>query len=199
MNRSLKTVGLLALWASLITVGGVGCDSQSHGDNPLDEASQDINAASDTAIKAKLQGILQGVEFISDSDNKYTVLEGEATRGKVLTEQIVREKLRLAVQQAHSIRRDIGPTTCLADTMDVDEAIQEGEHPDPNVVGPQSYIQLMLALKTMKSNLHSVVGFAFGVDGNGNQDDEGNVAIVYVGISKTSGKLIAILTEATWT
>lgn len=57
--------------------------------------------------------------------------------------------------------------------------------------------QLMIALKTMRAQLKSVSGYTFGTSGD--QDELGTVLYIYVGISKTTGKLIAIMTEAVYT
>ena len=59
--------------------------------------------------------------------------------------------------------------------------------------------QVGIALKVMRASLKSVVGFTFGTSESGDQDEFGTVLYVYVGISKTTGKLIAIMTEAVYT
>jgi hypothetical protein len=59
--------------------------------------------------------------------------------------------------------------------------------------------QVMIALKTMRAQLRSVVGYTFGTNESGDMDEVGTVLYVYVGISKTTGKLIAIMTEAVYT
>jgi hypothetical protein len=59
--------------------------------------------------------------------------------------------------------------------------------------------QLGIALKVMRSELRSVVGFTFGTNASGDEDDVGPVVFVYVGISKSSGKLVAITTQAVFT
>ncbi len=195
MNHSRRLGGILLFSSVFFAFAATGCASQEDESAPVEEASGAVKGMSDGALKAKLAGILNGVEFQSESDFGYTVLEGEKTSAKDLSEAIVREHLFEAVQQAHSAERDIWMMSTLADRLNIDEAIQKG-----GAAGASEHDkQLMIALKTMKSELRSVIGFAFGVNERGDQDDEGSVAIIYVGISKTTGKLIAIMTEAVWT
>ena len=72
-------------------------------------------------------------------------------------------------------------------------------HDDDNYTYARHDKQLGIALKVMRAQLKSVVGFTFGTNASGDQDEFGPVLYVYVGISKTTGKLIAIMTEAVYT
>lgn len=167
----------------------------------------DIVTASDSAIQGKLRGILKDVTFTSESDYGYQVIEGEtaADRSKRLSTAVVRQKLAAVVKAKSSDHRDILPTSCRAERLNVSSAIAEGESAqvpspdDDNYTYARHDKQLMIALKYMRQQLKGVVGYTFGTDASGNQDELGTVVFVYVGISKTTGKLIAIMTEAVWT
>jgi hypothetical protein len=160
----------------------------------------------DSAIEGKLKGILEGVSFTSESDFPYVVVEGAAVTGDPLTEALVRKNLREAVKANSSSKRDILPTRCRAETLNVNEAITTGDsakvpadHNDEDFSSAFHDRQLGIALKVMRSELKSVVGFEFGTNKSGDEDEVGPVVFVYVGISKTTGKLIAIMTEAVFT
>ena len=200
---SMLTATVLALSA------GTGCAQQEDAaaDNGSPAADvQDFTQQSDAAIAGKLNGILSGVTFTSESDYPYVVLEGEAVTEKRLTTKIVRQKLQAAVKAKSSDRRDILPAACRSRRLNVSTTIAEGDAAvvpsDPN---SDDYLyahhdkQLGIALKVMRSQLRSVNGYTFGTSESGDQDELGTVVYVYVGISKTTGKLIAIMTEAVYT
>ena len=194
-------VGSLSVCVGL---GAVGCAGGSQQNETSEDATQDINRASDEAIKLKLQTILEEVEFHSEGSFPYRVLHGDVTaKGSPLTEAVVRQKLKAEVIRTSSSQRDISAASCLSSKNSVDGVIRAGEEAQRATSGggePDDYqihdIQLMLALKAMKSQLSSVVSFSFGESSSGDQDDVGPVVIVYVGISKTTGKLIGIMTES---
>jgi hypothetical protein len=162
--------------------------------------------ATDAAIQGKLRGIIKDVTFMSEGDFPYVVFEGDAVTEKRLSTKLVREKLQAAVKANSSGHRDILPASCRAVRLDVGEAIATGNaaevpanRDDDNFTAELHDKQLMIALKTMRSQLRGVVGFTFGTNASGDQDEVGTVLFVYVGISKTTGKLIAIMTEAVFT
>jgi hypothetical protein len=193
-------------FACLVSTLAVGCAAPEESSDPSAAESQDLTQLSDAALQGKLKGILTDVTFMSESDYPYVVLEGDAVTEKRLSTKLVRQKLRAAVKAASSAQRDIADPTCRARRADVSKAIAEGEAAQvPADKNAEDYStarhdkQLMIALKTMRSQLRSVVGFTFGENESGDQDDKGTVHFVYVGISKTSGKLIAIMTEAVFT
>jgi hypothetical protein len=198
----LISAGVLAL-----ALGTTGCAAQDEGadQNEAVAAGELRTQLSDAALQGKLRGILSDVTFISEGDYPYVVIEGDAVTENRLTTKLVREKLAAVVQANSGDRRDIKPSSCRAERLSVSEAIAMGdaaEVPDRDADG---YVeahhdkQVGIALKTMRSQLKSVVGFTFGTDESGNQDGLGTVLFVYVGISKTTGKLIAIMTEAAYT
>ena len=105
-----------------------------------------------------------------------------------------------------SSKRDILPSSCRVQALDVAEAIASGDAAkvptDPNDNDFTSAFHdrhLGIALRVMRSQLGAVTGFTFGTNASGDEDDVGPVVYVYVGISKSSGKLIAIMTEAVYT
>lgn len=166
-----------------------------------DVAEDDIKRQlSDSQLMGKLNGILADVIFISESDYPYVVFEGGVVTEPLLTEALVREKLKDAVKANSSSERDISLPECRATSVDIDREIAEG---DGTPSGDDDYErharQLMIALKTMRAQLRSVVGFRFGTTESGDMDELGTVHYVYVGISKTTGRLIAIMTEAVYT
>jgi len=203
MNRWLRLVSLAALAVSLSTVG---CAAQ---ENESEEASQEgelRQQLSDTALEGKLKGILTDVSFTSESDYPYVVFAGDAVTERRLSTKLVREKLRAAVKAQSSSHRDILPASCRSKRLNVSQAIADGDAAEvPTDRNDEDYVyarhdkQLAIALKVMRSQLRGVVGFTFGTNESGDQDDVGPVLYVYVGISKTSGKLIAIMTEAVYT
>jgi hypothetical protein len=202
---------LKALSTSILAVVlATGCAAPSSGDeaSPEDQgaATSDLTASTDAAIEGKLRGILKDVTFMSESDFPYVVFEGEAVTEKRLSTKLVRQKLAAAVKANSGDKRDIATTKCRARRESVSEAIASGvgievpkDKDDDSFLSAHHDRQLMLALKTMRSQLRGVVGYRFGESESGDQDEFGTVLFVYVGISKTTGKLIAIMTEAVFT
>lgn len=202
---------LHALSATLVAVAlATGCaPAQEAGTGPggnENAAESDLTQASDAAIQGKLRGILKDVTFMSESDFPYVVLEGEAVTEKRLSTKLVRQKLRAAIKGQSSSHRDILPTTCRSARVGVSQAIADGDaavvpaNRDADDFSSAFHDkELGIALKVMRSQLRSVVGFTFGTNESGDQDEVGPVLFVYVGISKTTGKLIAIMTEAVFT
>lgn len=184
---------------------GAGCASSS--DQRSDGTGEsEIQQSSDAALKAKLEDLLEGVSFTSEADYPYLVLEGDVFDGTELTTEVVREKLQAAVKERSSSQRDIRPASCRAESVDVDTVIAEGraavvpeDEEDEDYVYAFHDKQLGLALEAMRADLLAVSGFTFGTNESGDQDDVGPVIFLYVGISKSTGKLIAIMTEAVYT
>ena len=167
---------------------------------------QDLTTQTDAALQGKLNGILKDITFTSESDYGYVTLEGNAITEKKLTKALVRKHLAAVIKAKSSDHRDILPAKCRAVRIDVSKAIAEGDsaevptnHDDENYTYAHHDKQVAIALKVMRAQLKSVVGFTFGTNESGDQDEFGTVLYVYVGISKTSGKLIAIMTEAVYT
>jgi hypothetical protein len=191
---------------------GTGCATQSDDSSAPTNAGDpaaaesDLTQSTDAAIEAKLRGILKDVSFTSESDYPYVVFEGDAVTEKRLSAKLVRQKLQAAVKAQSSDHRDILPSTCRSVRVDVSKAIAEGDaavvpanHDADDFVYAFHDKQVGSALKVMRSQLRGVVGFTFGTNASGDQDEFGTVLYVYVGISKTTGKLIAIMTEAVYT
>ena len=192
----------------LAVVLGTGCAAPSDGAPSGDEtASSDLTGQlSDAALQGKLRGILKDVSFTSESDFPYLVFEGDAVAEKRLSTKLVRQKLQAAIKAQSSSHRDILPSSCRSSRLVVHQAIADGNaavvpanHDDDEFVSAFHDKQVSIALKVMLSQLRSVVGYTFGTNASGDQDDVGPVLFVYVGISKTTGKLIAIMTEAVFT
>ncbi|MBL8612259.1 MAG: hypothetical protein JNL38_33265 [Myxococcales bacterium] len=204
----LVAVSFLALTAS------AGCapaeESKDNGGSAAvnDGVDNEIRTASDAAIMGKLKGILKDVTFTSESDYGYVVFEGEAVPAgtKRLTTALLRQKLAAGVKANSDDHRDIAPTKCRAVRLNVSSTIADGDAAvvptDPNAddfVYAKHDKQLGIALKTMRASLKNVVGYTFGTNESGDQDELGTVVYVYVGVSKTTGKLIAIMTQAVYT
>jgi hypothetical protein len=209
----MRTSWISMLSTTLLALAiGTGCapaDEASSATPPnADEgaAEQDLTQATDAAIEGKLRGILKDVTFTSESDYPYLVLEGDAVTEKRLSTKLVRQKLQAAVKAQSSSHRDILPASCRAVRLDVSAAIAAGDAAVvPADKASDDYLyahhdkQLGIALKVMRSQLRGVTGYTLGTNASGDEDDVGPVVYVYVGISKTSGKLIAIITEAVYT
>jgi hypothetical protein len=198
----MRFVNLSFLLAALTLSVGAGC-AVPNDDADVEASESDLTRSSDRAIKGKLRGILSGITFTSESDFEYVVFEGDIVGQSALDESLVREKLQAAVQANNSSGRDILPASCRARALNVEEAIADGNAASASDDPEDTYVrhdrQLGIALKVMRSQLKSVVGFTFGTNPSGDMDDIGTVLYVYVGISKTTGKLIAIMTEAVYT
>lgn len=210
-----------APWLSLLSTTlvalalGTGCApaeeaKDNGGDNATlnDGVDNEIRTASDAAIMGKLKGILKDVTFTSEGDYGYVVFEGEAVPGgtKRLNTALVRQKLAVAVKANSDDHRDILPAKCRSRRLNVSSAIADGDaavvpaDPNDDDFGYAKHDkQVGIALKTMRASLKSVVGYTFGTNESGDQDEFGTVIYVYVGISKTTGKLIAIMTQAVYT
>jgi hypothetical protein len=188
----------------------VGCAAPTEAgpsDTTEGAAASDLTQGlSDSALEGKLKGILEGVTFTSESDFPYVVVEGDVATETTLTQAVVRQKLEKAVKANSSSHRDILSSRCRAETVDVNKAIADGDAAkvpadknDDDFTSAFHDRQLGIALKVMRSDLRSVVGFEFGTNATGDEDDVGPVVFVYAGISKTTGKLVAIMTEAVFT
>jgi hypothetical protein len=207
MLRPSRFLQVLALVIASAACAPQGDDANQAPAGNEGVAEDDIRTPlSDAQLQGKLKGILKDVSFTSESDYPYVVLEGETVTEKRLTTKLVREKLKNAVKAASSAQRDISLPACRAVRLDVGQAIAEGDaaqvpanREDDDFVYAYHDKQVGIALKTMRAQLKSVVGFTFGTNDSGDQDDVGTVHYVYVGISKTTGKLIAIMTEAVYT
>ncbi len=191
-----------ALFTSLLAIAvNAGCaaptDDAANG-AAESTAQAEVTQSTDAAIGGKLRGILKDVTFTSESDFGYVVLEGDAATEKRLSKKLVRQKLQAAIKIQSSSHRDILSTSCRASRINVSSTIADGNAVDADDEDRHDK-QLSIALKVMRSQLRSVVGFRLGEDASGDQDDVGPVVIVYVGISKTTGKLIAIMTEGVFT
>lgn len=192
-----------------LSIGATGC-AKEEDDAVGPAAESEVQARvqlDDNQLQGKLRGILEGVTFISEGDYGYKVFEGEAVPGGArLSKAIIREKLSAAIKTHSEDHRDIQPAAVRAERLNVSQVIADGDGvevptdpEDDNYIYAHHDRQLTIALKTMRSQLRGVVGFTFGTSESGDGDGEGNVLYVYVGISKTSGKLIAIMTEAVYT
>jgi hypothetical protein len=208
-RRWFHAVSAVVLGLLLSTVGCANQDEaapQPAGGNDQVQEGELRQQLSDAALEGKLKGILQGVTFTSESDYPYIVLVGDQVTERRLSTRIVREKLRAVVKDKSSSHRDIQPTTCRSSRLSVSQAIADGDaavvpaDPNEDDFGYAHHDkQLMIALKTMRAQLKSVVGYTFGTNESGDQDEVGPVLYIWVGISKTTGKLIAIMTEAVYT
>ena len=206
MTTSILKLLSLSLVAAALSTGCAGADEAQNTGDPAAADEQDLTQATDKAIEGKIGGILDGVTFTSESDYPYVVLEGDAVTSKRLSTSIVRKALAGAVKAKSSSKRDISVASCRSARVSVGEAIAAGDAavvPADKTSDDYLYAhhdkQLMIALKTMRSQLLSVSAYTFGTNESGDQDDVGPVVYVYVGISKTTGKLIALMTEAVYT
>jgi hypothetical protein len=202
----MRFVNISLLLAALSLSIGAGCAAPTDDANQAEASESDLTKSSDKAIEGKLTGILKGVSFTSESDYGYVVIEGDAVTATKLDEALVRKAMRDSVKANNSSERDILPSSCRASKIDIDKTIADGDAAEvPSDPQDDDYTyahhdkQLGIALKVMRSQLKSVVGFTFGTNASGDMDEVGTVLYVYVGISKTTGKLIAIMTEAVYT
>jgi hypothetical protein len=208
---SRRWLSLLSASVFALALSTVGCANQEEaappsGGNDQVQEGELRQQLSDSALEGKLKGILADVNFVSESDYPYIVLVGDNVTERRLTKALVRAKLKTIVKEKSSSHRDISLAACRAERLNVSQAIADGDaavvpaDPNDDDFGYAKHDkQLMIALKTMRQQLKSVVGYTFGTNESGDQDDQGPVLYVYVGISKTSGKLIAIMTEAVYT
>jgi len=202
----LLSTTLLALGLTLAT--GCAPAEEGGGGENAEASESNLTQATDAAIQGKLRGILTDVSFTSEGDFGYVVFEGDAVTPEIkrLSTKVVRQKLQAAVKEKSSGNRDILPSACRAVRLNVSQTIGDGDsaevpadREDEDYVYARHDKQLGIALKVMRQQLRGVVGFTFGTNASGDQDDVGTVLYVYVGISRTTGKLIAIMTEAVYT
>jgi predicted small secreted protein len=204
--KTTKTI-LAAILLATAALTGCANETTASGEDTGTGSQEVRQQLSDDAIQGKLKGILAGITFTSEGDYPYVVFSGDAVPANTrrISQRLVREKLGAAVKANSDEQRDIQNPACRAERVSVSSAIADGdaaEVPEPDA---EDYIQahhdkqLMIALKTMRSQLKGVVGFTFGTNEAGDQDELGTVHYVYVGISKSTGKLIAIMTQAVYT
>ncbi len=198
----MKPFRLLSVLSFVTLVSALpGCAGQEGEVDPSEESALGANAgsraqASDDAIKAKLTNVLQGVTFMSEADYPYTVIEADSGGAKRLSLKVLRTKLKEVVKATTSSNRDISKADCRGEKIALSDTIADASSTDPE---ERNAKQAGLAVKYMTEQLKGVVGYTFGTNASGDQDEFGPVIYVYVGISRTSGKLIAVLTEAVYT
>lgn len=202
----MNPVRLLSVLSFVTLISALpGCASADAGQggeaDPSAESALGANTgsraqASDDAIKTKLTNLLQGVTFMSEADYPYTVVEADGGGAKRLSLKVLRTKLKGVVKVSTSSSRDIAKADCRAEKIALSDTIADASSTDPEEHDAK---QAGLAVKYMTEQLKGVVGYTFGTNASGDQDQFGAVIYVYVGISRTSGKLIAILTEAVYT
>ena len=107
---------------------------------------------------------------------------------------VLRARLKAEIQTR--AERDISKRTCRAEKLSLADVLADAALTDPD---ERDARQAGLAVKYMKEQLRGVVGYTFGTNASGDQDEDGPVVYVYVGISRTTGKLIAISTQAVYT
>jgi hypothetical protein len=204
MIRPLRSLALALLLG--IATTSVACAPQDEASSEGASEAEVKTQLSDNALEGKLKGILDGVTFTSESDYPYIVMEGDVVTEKRLSTKLVREKLAAAVKTNSSSHRDIKLASSRSSRLDVSKTIADGDAAEvPADKDSDDYLyahhdkQLGIALKVMRSQLKSVVGFTFGTNESGDEDEIGPVVYVYVGISKSTGKLVAIMTEAVYT
>ncbi len=194
LDRFFATFALVTVASLSQGCASQGADSSSGGD----DQSQALVAHrdSDDAIKAKLGQILKDVTFMSESDYPFVIFDADSGSAKSLTTSVLRKRLAGAVKSHASSNRDISKSTCRAVKLSLADVLADASLTDPD---DKDSRQIGLAVKYMTEQLKGVVGYTFGTNASGDQDEEGPVVYVYVGISRSTGKLIAIMTEAVYT
>ncbi len=198
-------------FASILCVFALaqGC-AMNQGSDSAEETNASADALraapSDAVIEAKLAQLIAGASFTSEADYPYVVIEGEGGPAvATLTEATIRTRLAAAVKAASEDHRDIKLAAVRAEALakiDAEIASNIADSHDTSTEEDPYRIharKLAATLKYMKANLNSPVGFTFGTNASGDGDGEGNVLYIWVGVSKTTGKLIAIMTEAVYT
>jgi len=199
MLRSLTALSVLAL--SL----GLGACAAPVVDAPVEQAALSATAQpglSDAEIARHLGELIEGAQWMSESDYGYTVIEGDGVGLVQVNEAAVRKRLAAALEAKSEDRRNIRPASVRGVYVNVDHVIEDFEA-EANDADADEYMRtnarkLSASLRFMKANLTSVVGFTFGTNASGDGDGQGNVLYVYVGLS-ASGKLIGMFTEAVYT
>ena len=190
-------------WGTWVAVMGAvaclqGCASgqgeEASGVETAEGALERRNQESDAQIKAKLTDLLRDVVFMSEGDYPYTVFEADSGGARKLTSTVLRARLKAEIQTR--AERDISKRTCRAEKLSLADVLADAALTDPD---ERDARQAGLAVKYMKEQLRGVVGYTFGTNASGDQDEDGPVVYVYVGISRTTGKLIAISTQAVYT
>jgi len=168
-------------------------------------SAEAVSTASDDVLKAKLAELISGASFTSESDYPYVVLQGEGgARVTRLSASTLRKRLGAAILASSEGHRDIRVrgTRAVYSSFSEELASAEADAADATLEEDPYRIharKLAATLKYMKANLRGTASYTFGTNDSGDGDGNGNVLIVYVGISKTTGKLIAIMTEAVYT
>ena len=199
MKPSLRIFSPLA--ALFLLHGLAACAGESGASNEgVNQGAIETPAArpaqkSDDDIKRELDRMLQGVEFMSESDYPYVVIEGKQIRAKSISDRVLRWAIKDEVKTV--TERDISKTDCRAERLSISDVLADATLPDDEE--NHDALQAALAVKFMREQLQGVVGYTFGTNASGDQDDEGPVVYVYVGKSRTTGKLIGIVTQAVYT
>lgn len=191
----LAVVGAL----SFCVVGCADADSANPAPAAAQEGELKGSTLSDDQLKAKLAKLAEGTNFMSETDEPYHVIEGDGTKVKVVTAAVVKKRLAktIAEQLKGQSPEDINKLN--SDKEDFQEwlkgAREGAADPTQDKESREEDRKLAEAMQLMLDQLRGVTAFAFGRDENG----DGSVVFVFVGRSKTTGRLIGLTTFGAFT
>lgn len=190
---------LLAISVVGITVVlGTGCAADA--ENAGTAQSEVTTTLSDAQIKDTLTATLKDVTFFSETDAPYEVIEGDGSGVSTITVKVVRERLAAQIESTWAGQLGL-PLSELPDDTEDFSGWLEGARADANDEELDAeeravHRKVADAFTLMQSQLIGVKGFAFGRD---ERSGDGSIAFVFVGRSKTTGRLIALTTFGAFT
>jgi len=197
--------GFLLVGATL-SLSAVGCADPDSAPAPGPAQEGDINKGtplSDAQLKTKLEQLVVGTDFRSETDEPYHVVEGDAVKGSILAGAAVRRSLEKSIRVA--LKDQISGMDPDFSKLRVDKesvqdwlkGVKEGAaDASEDKEMRESDRKVAEALQLMLDQLKNVSGFAYGRDP---ESGDGSIVFVFVGRSKTTGRLIGLTTFAAFT
>jgi hypothetical protein len=154
----------------------------------------------DDQLKAKLARTVEGTNFLSETDEPYHLIEGDGRQVTTITSTVVKKRLAASIKQAlgHQIE-GIDFARMNSESEDLREWLKnarEGANDaSQDKESRDSDRKVAEALQLMLDQLRNVKAFAFGR----NESGDGSIVFVFVGRSKTTGRLIGLTTFAAFT
>lgn len=193
--------GFMLLGTTLSLAAGCSDAAQAPGSDPAQVGEIKGGSLSDDQLKAKLAKLAEGTNFMSETDETYHLIEGDGAKVSVITSTVVRKRLSVAIKAA--LKNQLGGEQDLskirAEKEDFKQWMQDAREGANDATQDKETRdndrKVADALQFMQDHLRGVTAFAFGRDENG----DGSVVFVFVGRSKTTGRLIGLTTFGAFT
>jgi hypothetical protein len=161
------------------------------------EVSKGGRPMADAELKAALAKALEGATFPSEADIEFFVVDGDGSKVSSITSIVVKKRLGAAIKNVLQDTRNVSRLPAESESFDnfLENARDNAKDPSMSDFSRKNDAALAAALGLMKQQLKSTAAFSLGAEPEGG----GNVIFVFAGKSKTTGRLIALVTGAVFT